>query len=108
MSLICELYYEVTEQERLSDEQVITDARNKIEKYKKLAITIADFGTRRRHSYQVHQLVVETLKNMAPVPSSEQVTYTLLCNIKLNQSARMRMNGLCFMLLNMDSKWQIY
>lgn len=62
MALICELYYELTEQKRLTDEQVIHDAKNKIEKYKKLNITIADFGTRRRHSYRVHQLVVDTLK----------------------------------------------
>ncbi|MFA4978218.1 MAG: nicotinate phosphoribosyltransferase, partial [Sphingobacterium sp.] len=34
----------------------------KIEKYKKLNITIADFGTRRRHSYEVHDMVVRTLK----------------------------------------------
>ncbi|AIM36113.1 nicotinate phosphoribosyltransferase [Sphingobacterium sp. ML3W] len=62
MALICELYYEITAQKRLPDNQVIEDAKNKIEKYKKLDITIADFGTRRRHSFHVHQLVVETLK----------------------------------------------
>lgn len=62
MALICELYYEITEQKRLTNEQVIDDAKTKIEKYKKLNITIADFGTRRRHSFQVHKLVVETLK----------------------------------------------
>jgi len=62
MALICELYYEITEQKRLTNEQVIDDAKTKIEKYKKLDITIADFGTRRRHSFQVHKLVVETLK----------------------------------------------
>ncbi|UIR56538.1 nicotinate phosphoribosyltransferase [Sphingobacterium sp. SRCM116780] len=62
MALICELYYELGDLKRFPDEQVIADAKNKIQKYKKLNITIADFGTRRRYSYHVHQLVVETLK----------------------------------------------
>lgn len=62
MSLICELYYNMTGQQRLGDEDVIKTAREKIEKYRKLGVTIAEFGTRRRHSYAVHQLVVQTLK----------------------------------------------
>src|SRR5690606_15082177 len=62
MSLICELFYESQGLIRASDEEVIATAKDKIEKYKKLHITIADFGTRRRHSYEVHDLVVRTLK----------------------------------------------
>jgi len=62
MSLICELFYESQGLVRASDEEVIATAKDKIEKYKKLHITIADFGTRRRHSYEVHDLVVRTLK----------------------------------------------
>ncbi len=62
MSIICELYYKMTNSERDSSEKVIANTRNKIEKYKELGITIAEFGTRRRHSYAVHQLVVDTLK----------------------------------------------
>ncbi|MDR0228093.1 MAG: nicotinate phosphoribosyltransferase [Flavobacteriaceae bacterium] len=62
MSMICELYYRLTGLERNSAEKVIETTRTKIENYKKLGITIAEFGTRRRHSYDVHQLVVETLK----------------------------------------------
>src|SRR5690606_27511383 len=34
-----------------------------MDKYDKLDITIADFGTRRRHSHAVHDLVIHTLKN---------------------------------------------
>jgi len=63
MSLICELYYQVTKQERISDEEVSAVAEEKISKYKKLNITIADFGTRRRHSYQVHDLTIKALKD---------------------------------------------
>ncbi|WP_010250966.1 nicotinate phosphoribosyltransferase [Myroides injenensis] len=62
MSIICELYYRMTNSERDSAEKVIETTRTKIENYKKLGVTIAEFGTRRRHSYAVHQLVVETLK----------------------------------------------
>jgi nicotinate phosphoribosyltransferase len=62
MSLICELYYQLNQLERVSDEEVIRINREKIEKYKALQVTIADFGTRRRHSYAVHRLVVQTLK----------------------------------------------
>jgi len=62
MSLICELYYEMSNSERVSNEEVCRIADDKMDKYDKLNITIADFGTRRRHSYQVHDLVTKTLK----------------------------------------------
>lgn len=63
MALICELYYEMTGLQRVSDEKVADIVKVKMEKYDKLDITIADFGTRRRHSYEVHDLVIRTLKN---------------------------------------------
>ncbi|WP_039052732.1 nicotinate phosphoribosyltransferase [Sphingobacterium sp. T2] len=63
MSLICELYYEVTGQHRFADEKVVQIVEDKMQKYDKLDITIADFGTRRRHSFKVHDLVIRTLKN---------------------------------------------
>src|SRR5690606_15800742 len=62
MSLICELYYAITGQKRNDDQTVAYTAQEKIEKYRKLGVTIAEFGTRRRHSYAVHQLVVQSLK----------------------------------------------
>ena len=62
MSLICELYYELTDQERQPDEQVVITATQKIERYKQMGVTIAEFGTRRRHSYAVHRLVVQALR----------------------------------------------
>ena len=62
MSLICELYYVTTGLQREADELVIQHTKEKIEKYNELGITIAEFGTRRRHSIQVHDLVVDTLK----------------------------------------------
>lgn len=60
--LICELYYNLTDQKRIIDSEVSLIAKDKIEKYRKLGITIADFGTRRRHSYEVQRLTVEALQ----------------------------------------------
>ena len=61
LSIICELYYEVTKQIRISDEEVVKLAKRKIGDYSNLGITIADFGTRRRHSYKVQKLTVESM-----------------------------------------------
>lgn len=63
MALICQLYYETTGQQREDDTQVRSTVTQKMDKYDKLHITIADFGTRRRHSYEVHDLVIQILKN---------------------------------------------
>lgn len=63
MYLICALYYEMTGQQRISDEAVALIAKDKIEKYRDLGITIADFGTRRRHSYEVQKITVEALRD---------------------------------------------
>lgn len=63
MALICELYYEMQDEKRVSDEEVKLIVNQKMDKYDKLQITIADFGTRRRHSYAVHDLVLNALKD---------------------------------------------
>ena len=62
MSLICELYYRMLGTERVSNEEVMEITHSKIEKYKNLGVTVAEFGTRRRHSYQVHRYVLQALK----------------------------------------------
>jgi nicotinate phosphoribosyltransferase len=63
MSMICELYYQVTGLVRVPNEEVISRTREKIENYKALGVTVADFGTRRRHSYAVHRLVLQALSS---------------------------------------------
>ena len=84
MFLICELYYKMTGGERNSDEVVAQTAKNKIEKYKELGITIADFGTRRRHSYEVQKITVEALKKYGTncFIGTSNVHLAMLCNTK--------------------------
>lgn len=62
LSLVSELYYKLNDLARKSDAAVIHITKEKIEKYAELGVTIAEFGTRRRHSYKVHQLVMQALK----------------------------------------------
>ncbi|TCC92721.1 nicotinate phosphoribosyltransferase [Pedobacter hiemivivus] len=61
MSLICELYYVLNNASRIGDQAVIDLARHKIESYRDLGVTVAEFGTRRRYSYQVQRLVLQSL-----------------------------------------------
>jgi nicotinate phosphoribosyltransferase len=61
MSLICELYYQLTGLKRVSDEEIIQRTKQKIENYRTIGVTVADFGTRRRHSYHVHRVVLNAL-----------------------------------------------
>ncbi|NTS39569.1 nicotinate phosphoribosyltransferase [Flavisolibacter sp. BT320] len=62
LCLICENYYSLQSSERESDAQVTEKTRDKIETYARMGVNIAEFGTRRRHSFAVHDLVVKTLK----------------------------------------------
>lgn len=62
MALICELYYIMYDLARVGDEAVMERTRKKISHYHALGITVAEFGTRRRYSYQVHRLVLQALK----------------------------------------------
>jgi len=62
MSLISELYYKLNHLVANPDEQIIATTKHKIENYNKLGVTIAEFGTRRRHSYHTHRLVIQALK----------------------------------------------
>ncbi|MFT4204046.1 MAG: nicotinate phosphoribosyltransferase [Chitinophagaceae bacterium] len=61
LALISELYYECNRLQRVNDEDVRERTREKMDLYEKWGVTVAEFGTRRRHSYQVHRLVMQTL-----------------------------------------------
>lgn len=60
MSLICALYYEMTGGKRISDEELVNTTATKAEQFRSLGVNVAEFGTRRRHSYQVQKLVLDT------------------------------------------------
>jgi nicotinate phosphoribosyltransferase len=62
LCLISENFYRLNNMQRESDDVVMTKTKNKIEAYGEMGVTIAEFGTRRRHSFDVHRLVVKTLK----------------------------------------------
>jgi nicotinate phosphoribosyltransferase len=62
LCLISENLYRLLPDSRENDETVAEKTRRKIEAYGEMGVTIAEFGTRRRHSFHVHDLVVKTLK----------------------------------------------
>ncbi len=62
MALISELFYKANHLIRLNDDAVKKLTQEKIENYNKLGVSVLEFGTRRRHSYEVHYLINETLK----------------------------------------------
>lgn len=62
LSLISEVYYEMTGQQRDSDKKVVDTLKNKFKVYRDMGVKVAEFGTRRRHSYRVQELIDEALK----------------------------------------------
>ena len=61
LAIISELYYQLTNATAWTDAQVIANTREKELLYKELGVVFAEFGTRRRHSYHVHDIVMRTL-----------------------------------------------
>jgi nicotinate phosphoribosyltransferase len=61
LALISEIYYDISKQKRLPDIAIQNITKNKLEIMNGLAVTFAEFGTRRRHSYKVQELVLESL-----------------------------------------------
>lgn len=59
--MISELYYKLTNAVAWSDDQIVANTTHKIRDYESLDVVFAEFGTRRRHSYRVHDLVMKTL-----------------------------------------------
>lgn len=67
LALISELFYEMTGLQRESNEVIVAKTLEKTEELNRLGVNFAEFGTRRRHSYQVHDLVVDALiKSKSP------------------------------------------
>ena len=61
LSIISELYYQLMNATEWTDAQVLANPREKELLYKELGVVFAEFGTRRRHSYHVHDIVMRTL-----------------------------------------------
>ncbi|MDO4224565.1 MAG: nicotinate phosphoribosyltransferase [Bergeyella zoohelcum] len=61
LSLISELHYEMNKMERDANKAILDKTIEKSKKLNELGVTFAEFGTRRRHSYNVHRLVMEAL-----------------------------------------------
>lgn len=66
LSLISELYFELTNKKIFRPESIEKINISKAKKFEKLGAKFADFGTRRRYSYQNHLSVVKTFKYYAP------------------------------------------
>jgi nicotinate phosphoribosyltransferase len=62
LSLVSENFYSLNQPKRENDQEVADKTKGKVEAYGQLGVTIAEFGTRRRHSFRVHEIVVATLK----------------------------------------------
>ncbi len=63
MALISELYFKMTGQEIYDEAKIIDIARKKATGFNLLGISVADFGTRRRYSFDNHNRIVKALKN---------------------------------------------
>ncbi len=59
--LISELFYKEHNLIRTSDEVIAEKTKQKLKTFDELGIKFAEFGTRRRHSFDVHNLVTKTL-----------------------------------------------
>lgn len=84
LSLISELHYEMNHLERQSNEEVINKTVEKAKHLTELNVPFAEFGTRRRHSYRVHRLVMDALlqdKNSTFIGTSN-VHFAMLFNVK--------------------------
>ncbi|PID94320.1 MAG: nicotinate phosphoribosyltransferase [Bacteroidetes bacterium] len=61
MALISSLYFQMTGEKTMTDEEVVSITRAKMDFYDKIKIKVADFGTRRRYSSENHDLIIRTL-----------------------------------------------
>jgi nicotinate phosphoribosyltransferase len=61
LALISEIFYELTHQKRYDDEKVKEITAQKASVMENLGVNFAEFGTRRRHSYAVQDLVLGEL-----------------------------------------------
>lgn len=61
LAMISELFYKLTKATQWNDDQITENTIEKVKMYEDLGVVFAEFGTRRRHSYRVHNVVMQTL-----------------------------------------------
>ena len=66
LALISELYFEISNSNKINAKSFDKINIAKAKRFEKLGAKFADFGTRRRYSYQNHLSVVKTLKQYSP------------------------------------------
>jgi nicotinate phosphoribosyltransferase len=62
LAIISELYFKMGGKESYPESKIIDIAREKAARFNMLGVTVADFGTRRRYSFENHERIVNTLK----------------------------------------------
>lgn len=61
LSMISELFYQQTNAPKWTDDHIVENTIEKVKMYEDLGVVFAEFGTRRRHSYHTHDVVMRTL-----------------------------------------------
>jgi len=82
--LISELYYSMSNLKRQNDDEIIRKTLEKDKKFMNLQVPFAEFGTRRRHSYKVHRIVMQALTSVenSSFIGSSNVHMAMLHNVK--------------------------
>jgi nicotinate phosphoribosyltransferase len=86
MALISELFFKLTNQTPLPKAELISRTGSKIQRLEKLGAHFSEFGTRRRFSFENHDLVVSTCATYAPTAFAG--TSNLYYAMKYNCKAR--------------------
>ncbi len=63
MAMISELYFKMTNQPTNDIDTIVDVAQRKAVRFNNMAVNVADFGTRRRYSYENHKRIVNALIN---------------------------------------------
>lgn len=84
LALISELHYEMNHLERDSNQTIMARTLEKADSLNQLGVTFAEFGTRRRHSFKVQNLVMEALiqKPDSTFIGTSNVHFAMKYNVK--------------------------
>jgi nicotinate phosphoribosyltransferase len=85
LALISELFYKMPGVNRISNKALALRTRGKMNVFKELGVTVAEFGTRRRHSYEVQKEVLHTMMEYSPreFVGTSNVHLAMLFDVKI-------------------------